>query len=203
MALATIYAMVLGERAYPFNAILFLIAVVASAWMFDWVASVTAIASSVLILAYFCVPPLYSFRTSQHGVALLMVFAATAAAIGAIIHHRKGAVKITAASAAASFGGVPALKIEWTCDSDGAVLSSSPEWRAFVGEGAAQGFRWLASVHPSDRNCVIDLLAGKVDCIPRCRLRGVNGQYAVFSIGAEAILQGFSKRRAIKAVELA
>ncbi len=86
--------------------------------------------------------------------------------------------------------------IVWTMPPDGLMDGEQPSWTAFTGQPAyeAQGWGWIDSVHPDDRERVRTAWAGSVDARAQFgaeyRLRRADGEYRHVAVSAVPLPDG-------------
>ncbi len=81
---------------------------------------------------------------------------------------------------------VATAQIEWTTNPLGMVVDDLPTWRAFTGMTLIQGWGWLASVHPDDRERAAkewqDCVQNRSRYETEYRLRRHDGQYCHMAV---------------------
>jgi PAS domain S-box-containing protein len=84
--------------------------------------------------------------------------------------------------------------IVWTASADGRV-TDMPAWRQFTGQTIeeVQGWRWLAAVHPSDRERVREGISSQIESngpgVIEYRVRSRSGQYRWFIVRSAPVLK--------------
>ena len=190
MAIASFYSVALGEKAYPFGLLIFLVTTVLTAWTFDWFVSALVLVASCLIVAYYEIPPIHSFRMEPRELLFFLGYT-SAALVGSVLAgtgKTRAPVQVipsgpaSSTLATAECGRVFAL----TCDENGALLKVSREFLQFTGRNqhGIEGFRWLQTVHRSDRGYLGAILQ-KGTGVMRSRLRDARGSYRWFEILVE------------------
>jgi PAS domain S-box-containing protein len=197
VAVAACYAALLGKLAYPYSIPVFLIAVIAAARVFGWMASATALGASSVILSYFVIPPIFSFRLEGRPLSFFIGYAAAAFAGSAAISAWKDPWIVSAALSDGDRGEfrfpgsaeTERAHFVVTCDAEGSLLDLSAEGRRFTGASSAHysGFRWLELVHKNERRKIVELIGrpSAAGARQRCRFRRFDGEFRWFEILVE------------------
>lgn len=190
LAVASLYSVLLGEKAYPFGLVLFLVTIVLTAWTFDWLVSVLALGASCLVAIYYVIPPIHSFRMETRELLFFLGYTSAALFGSILVRVRKNRAPVQVIP---SRSALPAMAIAecgesfvLVCDESGALLKVSQDFLQFTGKHPRriQGFRWLEAIHRSDRGHLGKLLQ-KGRGVLRCRVRGGGGAYRWF----EAVIE--------------
>lgn len=198
VAIAACYAALLGRHAYPFSLPVFLLAVIAAARVFGWLASATALGASCVIVTYFVIPPMFSFRMEGKELWWFSGYTLSALLAGATISVWRKPWIATSGLGEEDGAAEPAnpeakaeekARFALTCTAEGSLVELSLECRRYTGASPAHyaGFRWLELVHRNDRNRVVDVigLQKQPEKPVLCRFRRADGQYRWFEIVAE------------------
>lgn len=183
----------------------FYVAVGLASWFYGRLAGYVATAVSMLLIVYYFIPPVRSFKMDAAGVIFMVIFVAIAATLSYASASRRKALDVARSERARLEGMRVELEAKearwralaesvphliWTCRGDGAVEYLSPQWCAYTGVMAARqsGYRWLSAIHPEDRENVVRKWEESVEARNQfeavCRIRAVNGEYRRFKMKA-------------------
>jgi PAS domain-containing protein len=190
LAVASLYSVLLGEKAYPLGLVLFLVTIVLTAWIFDWFVSVLALGATCLVVTYFVIPPAHSFRMESREFIYFLGFAAAALSGSVLVRIYKARVPVQVIPSRAASPAIGASqRVEspvLVCDESGALLKVSQNFLQFTGKNRRRiaGFQWLETIHRSDRGYMGKLMQ-KGRGVLRCRIRSAGGTYRWFEIAVE------------------
>lgn len=171
----------LDESMYPFSLLLSFLAIIVAASLFSRVATAVTVGISGLVLAYFVVPPVFSFRMESRALGFFLLYC-TAALIGCVtvqVRRRKHKASL-AAEIPELFDRSPNLVL--ACNPDCSLLETNEAVRAFAAKrsGHLRGFLWLSLVAAADRPRVISAIR-----------HGRNGDFPFYLIDGLGVAHAF------------
>jgi len=155
LLIASAYSAAIGEELYPYSLLLFLFSVIVAASIFGRVATTATLVVSCLVVAYFVIPPVFSFRIRGGEFPFFVAYVSAAMAGCAVMQLRHRASRARTASGVAA-----TTSFVLTCDSEGRLQSISPELLKLTGRnhGQVEGFQWLSCVRPHDRAGLVRII---------------------------------------------
>ncbi len=196
LALATGLAFALEGRTLPVAVGACLAAIFLAGRIVNSVAGAFLVLVSALLLDYFFIPPVNSFRVTAAGIILLVTYLAVA-----ILVYMASAHRGPFTPSATKYNG-PGLR--WVCDAEGELLSVSASWTSFTGlaANASSGFQWLTRIHPADREEVNRLFRRNILGLnkTRCRILHDTGEYEPFTLTARYSSGGFGSTVIVTAI---
>ena len=190
MAAASLYSVALGEKAYPFGLLIFLVTTVLTAWTFDWFVSALVLVASCLIVAYYEIPPIHSFRMETRELIFFLGYTSAALVGSILVGAGKSRPSVQVFSSRSASPALATAECErllvLTCDENGALLKVSHEFLQFTGRNQhrIEGFRWLETIHRSDRGH-LGVILQKGSGVLRGRIHNAGGSYRWFEIVVE------------------
>lgn len=186
LVISSVYSAVVGESLYPYSLLLALLSVIVAASIFNRVATVITLGISCLVVAYFVIPPVFSFRMEGRELLFFIAYV-SAALVGCVaMQLRRHVTDVSGRDQGSSYAEARS-EFVLTCDSEGALLLISPELLAFTGrrQNQVEGFLWLGSVATTDRGRLVSVIQsghGKL----QCRFIDVAGQNRSFDVSVES-----------------
>ena len=176
------------QNTYTF----FYAAVALSAWYGGIRPGIVATISAYILLQYFLIPPLYSFKITDFSeIIRLAVFVLVSLLIGSLNANLKAsqqkleknlqALGESEARYRVLTENIP--QVIWFAGADGSVEYLNQRWYEYTGLNPAEslGWKWQQVVHPEDLSFVVEQWAGALECENileiESRLRGRDGSY--------------------------
>lgn len=162
---ASAYSAAIGEELYPYSLLLFLFVVLVAASMFGRIATAATLVISCLAVAYFVVPPVFSFRMEGWELLLFVAYV-SAAVIGSVTIQSRTLASARREELTVVDAGSSLILV---FDSERGLRSTSTAFLAFTGKRSDQleGFLWLRCVGAGDRDRLVRLIRrgrGKMLC---------------------------------------
>lgn len=188
----------------------FYAAVALSAWFGGIRPGIVATTSAYILLHYFLIPPLYSFKITDFGeIIRLAVFVLVSLLIGSLnanlkAYQQKLEQHLQALGESEARYRVLAENIPqliWFAGADGSIEYLNQRWYDYTGLTPLEslGWKWQQVVHPEDLSFVLEQWASALECENtlemESRLRGRDGSYRWHITRAVPVLDADSVTR--------
>lgn len=183
LVIASFYSAAIGEGVYLYSLLLFLLSVLVAASIFGRIATAATLVVSCLVVAYFVIPPVFSFRMEGWELLFFVVYVSAALIGCAVMQFRRHASHGRQASSDVQAKTIFAV----TFDSEGGLHSTSSELLTFTGKrrNQVEGFQWLSCVSPHDRRRLVEVIQrGKGEL--RCQFIDVTRTHRSLNVSVES-----------------